>query len=209
MKKAKSTPAAVVAEAPAKKETSTKILVAEFLEKNTTFQTSRQAHKAFQAAHPKTKVKQNYFYTLFKMFGTRVQKKDIALRTITSGDHKNSMQAYNAYKGAPEFTGPEAKVPVSFAYFRNLWRRHFNVPAREMKVRDKEKVKEKVKVNKKAAKASPKIIEISGMTAKEVVAKANELLKAKAKGLPTNIKNKAGIVKAATMLFTQEGYLVK
>ena len=182
---------------------SVKIKVADFLEKKP-FLNSRAAHRAFTIAHPESPVQQTYFYTLFALFGKRATKKDLAMISIAARPYKNCMEAYREYKKNDIFTRTEnPEVPVAFAYFLNLWKRHFNITG-TVRVKEKKTVKET-----KAAVEVVKVVEISALTAREILAKATELLKAKAKTLPTNTKNKTGIVKAATKLFINAGYQVK
>jgi hypothetical protein len=183
---------------------SVKIKVAEFL-KNKSFLNSRVAHRAFTEAHPEAPVQQTYFYTLFTLFGKRATKKELALQIITSGTYKNCMEGYKEYTKKEEFTRAENPLkPVAFAYFLNLWKRHFNITG-TVRVA----ITPKVKGTSKHVKTATEIVVISTMTAREILAKAAELLKGKAKELPTNVKNKTGIVKAATKLFINAGYQVK
>jgi hypothetical protein len=182
---------------------SLKINVAAFLD-NTPFLNSRTAFRAFTAANPTTKVKQTYFYTLFALFGTRATKKERVEATIISRPFKNCMEAYKEYKTSIVFTRAEnPEKPVAFVYFLNLWKKHFNISGT---VRTK-KVKV-AKTTKAPAVKKVQVVEISKMTAREILAKVTELIGAK-KEVPTNVKDKAKIVKVATKLFTNAGYQVK
>lgn len=176
---------------------SLKVTVAAFLE-NSPYLNSRTAFRAFTAANPGVKVKQTYFYTLFTLFGTRATKKERVEAAIVSRPFKNCMEAYKEYKENIVFTRAEnPEVPVAFAYFLNLWKRHFNITGT---VRSK-----KVKAPKKA---KVQVVEISKMTAREILAKVNELV-GENKEVPTNVKNKAQIVKVATKVFVNAGFQVK
>lgn len=181
---------------------SLKITVAAFLE-NTPFLNSRTAFRAFVTANPEVKVKQTYFYTLFTLFGTRATKKERVEASIISRPYKNCMEAYKEYKTNIVFTRAEnPEKPVAFAYFLNLWKKHFNITGT---VRTK-----KVKIVKTKAPVVKvvQVVEISKMTAREILAKVTELIGVK-KEVPTNVKDKAKIVKVATKLFTSAGYKVK
>jgi len=173
-------------------EITSKELVADFLT-GKSFANSRVAFRQFKKENSTVSIKQAYFYTLFATFGTRTKKKTGILALIATGSHKNCMAAYKEYKEGV-VVGEKA---VAFTYFLNLWKKHFNLsgPIRQ-------KAAKKVKVAKKVT------VELSTMTAKQIIAKATELLKEKANVLPTNLKNKAEVVKQATELFKAEGYLV-
>lgn len=192
-----------VAETP---KVSYKELVADFLTANP-FQNSRVAYRQFCAENPTVKVKQTYFYTLFVTFGIREKKKDGAIGFISAeSSSANCMRAYKAYLK----TVPENTKPVVFAYFLNLWKRHFKLEG-PIRVKAAVKAKKGAPIKKvakeKIAKSKP-VVELSSLSAKGILAKANELLKDKAASLPTNLKNKTKIVKEATSLFVKEGYKV-
>lgn len=173
-------------------EISSKIAVADFLT-GKSFLNSREAFRVYKTENPTAKIEQAYFYTLFSMFGTRAKKNTNALSAIATTTHKSCMSAYREYKLA---STPGEKVVV-FAYFLTLWKKHFNLTG---SIRQK-----KVKV------VEPelfKMIDLSVLTAKQIIATATELFKEKAVTLPTNLKNKAGILKSATTLFKSEGYQV-
>ena len=200
---------------------SLKVKVAAFLE-NTPFLNSRAAFRAFTTAEPTVKVKQTYFYTLFTLFGTRETKKEKIITAITSGKFKNCMAAYKTYKENVIFTRSENLLkPVAFAYFLNVWKKHFNITGgvRTKKIKEVKAKTTGSKTNKikelKVAKvvevttpAKVQIVEISKMTAREILAKVTELVGAEEK-VPTNVKDKAKIVKVATKLFINAGYKVK
>lgn len=181
-----------------------KELVADFLTAKP-FQNSRIAYRQFCKENPAKKIKQTYFYTLFVIFGLRIKKKDSASSFIGTGTYKNCMTAYKAYVKSLE---PNEKAIV-FAYFLNLWKCHYNLKGSiRTKAIEKKGVKMKIASKKKIVAAHAEIIELSKMSAKQILAKAEELLQEKAKTLPTNIKNKAGIIKSATTLFQKEGYII-
>lgn len=178
---------AVVVVAPVVPTKSSKEAVADFLT-GKTFLNSRAAFRQFKAQNPTSTIQQNYFYTLFHIFGTRSKKKDFVVSFISTGSYKNCMAAYKAYRETvtTDF--------VAFAYFLNVWKRHFGLTG---------------PIRQKVAK-TPKVetIKLSTLSAKEILAKANELLKEQAAAIPTNLKNKARIVKTATQLFQANGYVV-
>lgn len=174
-----------------------KELVADFLT-GKSFLNSRIAFRQFKTENPSIGIKQTYFYTLFKSFGIRSSRRTKAFATIVSGEHKNAMAAYKEYlKG--DFSDEKA---VRFTCFLKLWKIHHNIDGY---VRRKEKT---VKAPKVKVQKTTSTVELSKLSAKEIIGKANELLKEKANVLPTNLKNKAGIVKKATQLFKDAGYKV-
>jgi hypothetical protein len=144
--------------------------VASFLNKKT-FLNSRVAFREFKTANPTVLVKQTYFYALFVSFGVRVKKGSSALTIMSTGGHKNCVTAYKTY------TKNEA-TPISFGYFLTLWKRHFKVAGY---IRRKPKVAKVVVLSK--------TVELS---AKQIIAKGDKLLKAK-------------VVKSATQLFKAAG----
>ena len=167
--------------APVETRTS-KEIVAEFLT-GKSYRNSRIAFREFVSANPTVKIKQNYFYTLFTLFGTRMKKSDIVKMFIASTIITGCFDAYKEYK-------KDAVSPVAFAYFLNIWKRHFGLTG---SIRTKKEVKS---------------VELSTLSARQIIEKATELLKEKAASLPTNLKNKGAIVKSATQLFKAEGYLI-
>lgn len=172
-----------------------KELVADFLT-GKSFLNSRIAFRQFKSENPSIGIKQTYFYTLFKSFGIRSSRRTKAFEVIQSGEHKNAMTAYKEYlKG--DFASEKA---IRFTCFLKLWKIHHRIDGY---VRRKEKTEKVAKVKVVAPE-----VKISTMSAKEIIGKANELLKEKANVLPTNLKNKAGIVKKATQLFKDAGYKV-
>ncbi len=209
-----------------------KEVVAKFLE-GKSFPNSREAGRAFRKENPTVKIQQAYFYTLFASFGTRTKKKDGILSLIKTGDFKNCMAGYHSYKSS--VVAPEK--PVAFTYFLNLWKKEKGLtgPIRakatpKVKAKAKKAVKP-VKVAKKVKKVTPKVIapkvevvaevpattviidpakhiELSKMSAKEILVKTEELLKDEAKTISTDLKNKGKIVKEATALLTANGYTV-
>jgi hypothetical protein len=165
------------------KNSTTKELVAEFLETKG-FLNSRQAFRNFKELNPNVKVSQAYFYTLFSSFGKRETKKNTIQEVISSNALKTPMAAYRKYVDLE-------KKPVSFAYFLNVWKRHFKI---EGTVR-----------TKKVEKPVNETVQLSSLTAREIVKKVEELTKSTAL-LSVNLKNKDSIVKKASEILNNAGF---
>jgi hypothetical protein len=162
--------------------------IASFIE-GKSFLNSRQALREFKAVYPEIKVSEMYFYTLFKLFGTRLQKKEHVLEVINRGGWKNCMDAYKAYK-------TETNNPVAFAYFLNVWKKHFNIQGSS-------KVK-KAKVEKE----NTLIISFKEKTARQILIDVQTHI-GEHPILNISLKNKQKIVKEAIQLFKTKGFTVE
>lgn len=168
---------------------SIKETIASFVE-GKSFLNSREALREFNAAYPHVKVSEMYFYTLFKIFGKRIQKKEHVLKVISRGNWRNCMEAYEVYK-------TETDSPVAFVYFLNIWKKYFGIKGSTKKIARSKEKHETITISFKEK------------TAKQILTEVETHIGKNHPILTINLKNKQKIIKEAIHLFKTNGFAVE
>ena len=147
-----------------------------------TFENSKHAQFEFDQVHPGVKYSPVYFYRNFVLHGT-VERKAAKVKGFL-----NSLAAAINVKEAHEQFETQFNTTISYLYFLNLYISVFGKKQKESK-----------------AKKEVKSVSFTGLSAKQVIALVAEK---SGEQITINLKNKSGILKAASGILTKKGFTV-
>lgn len=142
------------------------------------YENSKEALYVFEKENPTIKVSLIYFGRIFGKCDSRETKKEKVKEFLQAGKFPTCQAAYDAFKAGG---GQAASVYFSRVYTE---------------------VRKETKTPKTVA---PKTVTITGKSAREIVAIVDDLTKTK---MRINLKNKKGIIKQASTILGEKGYVL-